>query len=248
MKKILLFVVMALAMLLPARADNYFTTGVNDTVRVNPIFLSNGYNLCVRSYFEARLDNISLTLTYPTGITVMSLIDGSDMNIPFVNCWGHDTIYNAHFTTNSDFSSISCVITEPGYMYVSGIGWVSYGSVKWEAGVHDNMFNLMLVFNSTFRSGNITINGVLSSTHDWRGVSLVGGALVSRQVHIYVGYLRGDVTGDEHVNISDITLLTSCVQNDLELDEFQTAAADMNNDGVLNITDITLLTSYVNGL
>ena len=246
MKKFL-FTFLLLATAGTALADNYFTAGVNDSIRINPIFLNNGFNVCVRSSFEARLDNINLTLTYPTGITVSNLYDGYDMSIPYVNSLGHDTIYNAHFITNSDYTSAYCSIVEPGYFLVSGI-WMCYGTVKWEAGTHDDMFDLLLLIDGAFRSGNITISGVLSSTHDWRGITLTGGAIVYRQILLYVGYMRGDVNGDEHLDISDITRLIAYLQNDSGLDEFQQAAADMNDDGVLNVTDVTLLTSYINNL
>lgn len=58
------------------------------------------------------------------------------------------------------------------------------------------------------------------------------------------GVRLGDVNGDGEVNISDVTLLISCVLNsDMSGVIFENA--DINQDGNLNITDVTQLISIV---
>ena len=56
--------------------------------------------------------------------------------------------------------------------------------------------------------------------------------------------LLGDVNGDGHVNITDVTALIAAVLND-NLSGIIVANSDMNGDGNINITDVTALISLV---
>ena len=56
--------------------------------------------------------------------------------------------------------------------------------------------------------------------------------------------MKGDVNGDQVVNITDVTILISAIQND-NYDNINFNNSDMNDDENINITDVTMLINYV---
>jgi hypothetical protein len=58
--------------------------------------------------------------------------------------------------------------------------------------------------------------------------------------------LKGDVNGDNEVNISDTACLTNYILGK-NPNPFILAAADINDDGIINITDVLMLVSIVLG-
>ncbi len=58
----------------------------------------------------------------------------------------------------------------------------------------------------------------------------------------------GDVDADEKVDVADVVKLLEFVNNDAELTEEETKAADINQDGNVNFVDAVRLFYYVNGL
>ncbi|MBO4314655.1 MAG: dockerin type I repeat-containing protein, partial [Prevotella sp.] len=58
--------------------------------------------------------------------------------------------------------------------------------------------------------------------------------------------LKGDVNGDNEVNISDSACLTNYILGK-DPNPFILAAADINDDGIINITDVLMLISIVLG-
>ena len=55
-------------------------------------------------------------------------------------------------------------------------------------------------------------------------------------------FLRGDVNGDGDIDVSDVTMMISCILNDTPID---LAVADMDNDDVVDVSDVTLLIAYI---
>ena len=229
-----------------ASADNYFTMGTNDSVRIHPMFLGNGYRIPVKAHFDGRLDYWHLDMTYPAGLSFNSDTIGPGMYVPFINRWGTDTMLVADLITLQNGGVIMSTITEPGYHDPDGDGnFDTYGTVKWEAGDYDEMFSILFIVNSSFRSGTISIDGLLSSTHDWRGGIVGYGVTFFRSVTVWVGYQLGDVNGDEVVNIADVTALANYVMSQTGFNEFQMVSGDINQDGILNISDVTALIHMV---
>jgi hypothetical protein len=72
---------------------------------------------------------------------------------------------------------------------------------------------------------------------------------IDYQPRVVTGYIsdtlvtRGDVNGDETINIFDITCLIDYLYRDGPTPSFH--AADVNADGVINIFDITYLITYL---
>lgn len=58
-------------------------------------------------------------------------------------------------------------------------------------------------------------------------------------------YLKGDVDGNEKVEVSDATLVQKYSAHKTSLSSVQLTAADVNNDGKYNVVDATLIQKYV---
>ena len=256
MKKIFTFFFLLVAAF-SASADSYFTIfeAVNDTLRINPTFL-NGYKpVTFGAHFDGYLDSWRLDLTYPE-ISIMKVIDvsrGSDMNIPYLQSDGTEAIYEATLTitpqyenTNYDGAiTISSISNEYGYWDPDNDGiYTSYGTVKWGAGDHYNLFKIDYKVLADCTGDSIVINGHLTSTPDLRGDTINTDFV--KKIYLKLAYLFGDVNGDEVVNIADVTALTNYVLDHGDwFDQYQLAAADINGDGVITVGDVTGLIALV---
>lgn len=58
-------------------------------------------------------------------------------------------------------------------------------------------------------------------------------------------YLLGEVNGDRHISISDVTAIQRSLAELEHLDETRLRAADVNRDGTVNIADATELQKYL---
>lgn len=236
---------MALAMLIPAQADNYFTMGKNDSIRINPAFLDYPKHVPVYAHFDGRLDCWQLVITYPTGLSYSSSTQASGMHVPFVNRNGTDSIYDAYLSVTNNGSIISSIINEFGYWDPDGNHiYDTYGTVKWEAGDHQMIDLTLMTSNSMAQTSQLIIYGILSSTADWRG-GTIGEVIFYKYITVYVGYRKGDLNGDEVITPTDATILTNYILNETGLNDYQLAAADVNGDGVINPTDITVLNNML---
>ena len=231
-----------------ATADNYFTIEgvVNDTLLINPLLLGSSRNTVFRAHFDGRLDYWSLTMIYPSGLSYGLLSSSeSDMEVPFVNRWGEDSVLSADLAVLQDGNIFMSSIVKNGYWDPDGDGYYdTYGTIKWEAGDYPEMFSMMLHIDNSFRSDTLAISGFLSSTHDWRGGTIGSGVLFYKNIIVHVGYKHGDVNGDGSINAADVTLLINLTLSQ-GADEFQLEAGDMNGDGSLTTYDATALIGYV---
>ena len=230
-------------------ADSYFTIGVNDTLRINPNTISSTTPTPVYAYLDGRIDSWTLDITYPDGLEPI-YIDGGNttaMYIPYIKSDGTDDIYQAVITDANNFTTLSSIITDFGYWDYNNDGiYEPYGTIKWEAGDHDPMFRIFCYSHYDCTGDTITITGSVSSTYDWRAGTTEGS--FNKKIYIYFGYMRGDLNGNEVVDILDVTLLIGYVRGQsTQLDSYQLAAADVNGDGLIDINDITDLIAMVNG-
>ena len=232
--------------LFSVHADNYFTMGQNDSIRIHPSTIGIQREVPVYAHFDGRLDAWNLTLTYSPGLSYNSCTPGDGMTIPYVDRNGCDAEFRANLSANNSGTLISSIIYEFGYWDYDGDSvYETYGTIKWEAGDYD-MFSLFLVPMAAMGdSATITINGILTSTDDWRG-GTIGHVIFHKQITMWVGYRRGDVNGDEVITITDSNLLASYLLNDSGLtNQYQLAAADLNGDGLINTTDLSLLNGMI---
>ena len=80
---ILLSLVLAASL---AQADNYFTIGENDTLRVT--VGSDTVTVPVRAYFDGRVSRWTLTMTYPEGLVPLFATEGPDMAVYYLDSTG----------------------------------------------------------------------------------------------------------------------------------------------------------------
>lgn len=224
---------------------NNITLG--DSVRIHPNRLSGYHLVTVAMHIDGMCDDWSMAVTFPGGITPklvngITALDG--MTVAYTDRYGDAQIYEAPLQVSANYSTISSHVSVTGYWDYDEDGYYEpYGSAKWMPGTRE-LFTLNLFIPYDYRSGYAVFDGTLTSGSDQRGAVLQGVKFYAK-TFIWVGYERGDINGDGHINITDVTLLISYTLNGDEdyLDEFSRAAADVNNDGDVNITDVTRLIS-----
>ena len=232
--------------LFSVHADNYFTVGENGILRISPGTINGGNKIVtVKMHLEGRIDSWSVTINYPSAFAPSSFEPSVDVtSIPYTKSDGSDSTYHA-MVMNMGYIGFSSTISEFGYWDFDHNGtYEPYGTIKWEAGDHDHMFDINFAIMGDCNGDSICLTGTMSSTYDWRGGTTGGNCY--RCVHIKVGYKLGDVNGDENVNITDVNELIRVVQNSIELDNYHAEAADINGDGQINITDVNLLIAIIN--
>lgn len=254
MKKIM-FIAAIFAASVAANAASYFTAG--DTLRVNPNKLDGYQPVEFYCQFDGFVDCWHLDMGYPKGITT-KLVSGitalEGMTITYFDRRGNVVTQECPLQVSAEYATIGSQTSGDGYWLVPNdegeeqdyIGYEWYGSVKWEPG-HHRMFMMNFYIAPEFRRGNIKINGHLTSGTDRRG-PVLSDYRFTKKTYLWVGYKRGDVSGNEVLDIGDITLLIDLtLGKDVPLDEFQRDAADVNGDGRVDIDDVTLLIDKVLG-
>ena len=231
---------------LSVNAANYISLG--DTVRIHPRYLDGYFNVDASMHIDGMVDDWQMSVTYPAGMTV-KLVAGitplEGMTVSYTDRYGRDQKCDVPLTVSAAYANISAHIAVQGYWQQpqqedeeTNIFYDCYGSVKWLPGDHD-MFNLNFYIAPAFRTGKVYFDGILTSGPDQRGAVLQGVHFV-RSTYFWVGYIPGDVTGNDVIDIGDVTLLIDIVLGKaVNLDEFALAAADANRDGEVNIDDVT---------
>ncbi|MBR5170501.1 MAG: dockerin type I repeat-containing protein [Muribaculaceae bacterium] len=239
----------ALLAVTASQADNYFTLGVNDTLRISRDNLGGNCYTSARAHFEGRLNIWFLNLYLPEGITVMAFEEGADMTVSYVDRGGNLSTYSARllYSDVEGGYGVSTFIDATGYWdYNFDNVLEPYGTLKWESGDYADMVRLTLAIDNSFKGGTATLSGSLTADFDTRGGTINSpGRHVpfSRTVTVVVDSAPGDVNCDGEVNITDAIDLINYLLNDegdISLD-----AADMNNDGEVNITDAIDLINYI---
>ena len=251
-----------------ASADNYFTlrtatdTIVNDTLRINPNWAGGFCKMYVPAHFDGRLDHWYLKMVHPGNMSVYdgNIVDlkvavGPAMTIEYLDQNGDSAIHNAVITTNIPnvieqdtlFASyFASTINVLGYWNHDEVRtFDSYGTVKWEAGYYDYMFAFSLFIPSGCVNADLTLDLTMTSTSDARG-NIVNNDRTFRTIHLYVGYLLGDVNGDGFVSIADVSTLIDWLLNGISVtDPYILAAADVDGDGVVEVSDISTLIDMI---
>ena len=126
------------------------------------------------AYFSARLSAIDCEITYPQGMTVVSAERGEDMAIEYMTARGRvATAYATIYGLYEPFTHILSTTGDAGYWQDpesdNPTAWVSYGVVKWEAGLHNEMLKCHVIFDADFTGGDIVVVTNVSSGSDSRG-------------------------------------------------------------------------------
>lgn len=245
MKKFLSIAAMTLLVSISMCAGNFITIG--DDVRIHPKYIGGYFQTTAVMQIEGMADSWTINTEFPKGITVklvagISPLDG--MNINYIDRFGQENVCVAPLQASSEYRTISSEVSTLGYWDYDQDGyWDCYGTVKWQSGNHE-LFDMLLAIAPDFRDGYLGWSGVITSGADQRGAVLQG-VRFSRPCHLWVGYMLGDVTGNDSHNVDDVTALISYVLKGDGLDEFGVAAADVNQDGNVTIADVTMLISMV---
>lgn len=226
-------------------ANNTITLG--DSVRIHPVHLDGYSQHPVTLFNSGYCDSWTMSVAYPEGLVVklvagVTPLDG--MTIPYKDRYGNKQICTVPLNVGAAYSTISSEITTTGWWDYDEDGlYEPYGTVKWSAGAHSLfMFNFYL--DPAFRGGYILMDGRITSGSDQRGPILQDVRFLSR-TWVWIGYQYGDVTGNEKINIDDVTALINFLLTGQGLDEFGVAAADANGDGVATIKDVTDLINHL---
>ena len=269
MKKFLSLILLLAAVAGTANADNYFTlraehaSAANDTLWFNPSVAGSYQQFYAVAHFDGYLDHWYLKITHPLHMDIYNNSDptkiiqeGPAMNVPYINSDGDSAVYHALLLTkvvnttreegDSLLSYFSSTITDFGYWdpYNNG-NYLSYGTIKWGPGTHDFMFDFNFYIPYGTMDVDINLNAALTSTADWRGVYTVNMNPCINNIHIHLGYIKGDVTGDGALTMADVTLLIDYLFDSVTLTQYQVAAADVTGDGLVTIADVTALSDLV---
>lgn len=222
-------------------SSNYITLG--DTIRIHPVHLDGYSQHIVTMHIEGMCDSWQMGVAYPEGLSpklVAGISPLEGMTVTFHNKYGAKTSYTPNLEVSAMYQNISAYITVPGYWDYNQDGeFESYGTAKWMPGDY-NLFEYNLYVSPSFREGYIYFDGMITSGSDQRGAVLQGVRFFSK-TWFWVGYQVGDVTGNEKINIDDVTALISYLVGGEGLDEFGIAAADANRDGRVTIADVTYI-------
>ena len=248
-KLILILGLLSATALLPCRtiastADfpNYFTMGVNDTVKVSPSVLGAQMTVPVLAHFEEMVYRWDINPSFPSGLSPVSAERCSDMDVHYLDSQGEEQVYQAVLTHSSGWETIASTITAQSYIDPYGSGsYLPYGFASWDIGDYE-MFNITFSVEGSFRQGVLQLDGSLSIKTPYGGYG--NSRFFYTEVTVIVEYEPGDVNGDGVVNITDVTQLISAALTDdysvIDIDN-----ADLNGDGEVNITDVTLLINLI---
>ena len=249
MTKHIIFFIVAMTSLL-ASADNYFTVGANDSLRINPMYLGSTVTVPVRAHLDGRIDYWYVRLLYhePYGLDIIATSRGPGMDVPYKDSLGRDTVYHAPLTylrTDTTVSVFISQIQEIGYWDGNGDGiYEPYGTVKWESGDYDCMFNVCFDLDPYFRLDTLSFDILITSSGDLRGGDISRYRSITRVI-AYAGLMLGDVDGNEVFGMGDLTALIDYLVYNEGLNEFQLAAADLNGDGIVGMDDLTVMINWL---
>jgi hypothetical protein len=250
MKKLIIFAAIALLATVSINSANYITFG--DSVRIKPACLDGYYHQPLAMTIDAYCDLWSLDLTYPDGLSV-KLVNGvvplAGMTVGYLDNDGSYQTLDAVWSVSAAYATLEARTRVPalwGYYDYRGDGvYMPYGVPKWEPGEYQVVeFNFYV--DPDFRGGYVTMDELFDCGGDTRG-PVLSNVSVFRKSYFWVGYMAGDVTGNERLDISDVTELIDRVLGKTKLDEFSEAAADANRDGVVDIDDVTIITKKILG-
>lgn len=226
-------------------AVNTITMG--DTVRIHPVHLDGYSKHVVSMHIEGMCDAWQMGVAYPEGLSpklVAGVTPLEGLSVDYHNKLGAKSIFTPNLEVSYQYRDISAYISVPGYWDYNEDGeWESYGTVKWMPGDY-RLFEYNFYVSPSFRSGYICFDGMITSGSDQRGAVLMGVRFFSK-CWFWVGYMLGDVTGNEKINIDDVTALINYQLTGEGLDEWGVAAADVNRDGKVTIADVSFLINNI---
>ncbi len=197
--KQLLLTLMTLALAGTAMADSYLYL---DDFEVIP---GQRITVPVKANFDGRVSGFQLDLTYPQGLTPVSIREGGDMAITYLESDGSEQTQSPAFYPNQAHDCCIAIFTNAGFWDPDGDGmYEQYGVIKWEAGAYDEMMLLTLNVDEGFTGDEIMLETELSSGSDTRGGTVTdlgqAGQLYSYVCHVTV---KPEVTAQPVINVQE---------------------------------------------
>lgn len=159
----------------------------------------------VKANFDGRVSGFQLDLTYPQGLTPVSIREGGDMAITYLESDGSEQTQSPAFYPNQAHDCCIAIFTNAGFWDPDGDGmYEQYGVIKWEAGAYDEMLLLTLNVDEGFTGDEIMLETELSSGSDTRGGTVTdlgqAGQLYSYVCHVTV---KPEVTAQPVINVQE---------------------------------------------
>lgn len=223
MKKILFAAMILLSLNASAESAIYsdeFIRLVPGTTEMTLTIHMNNDRVCDRWMFHLEL---------PDGIKPVSVTPLDGMTLTF-----NGGSMEAPLLVSNDLTSVSGFVGINQYWNPENNA-IENGVFKWGEGKHE-MMEIKFSVSPDFRFSVMFLNGIIDHGNvDERFFS---------PVNISVGYEPGDVNGDGHVSIADVSAIIDHLLGG-ELDEFKREAADVNTDGEVTIGDVSFLIDIV---
>ena len=143
-----------------------------ENVKVYSNHLGTGYEYCVpiKAYFSGRVSGLDLEITYPSGFNPTLIEAGEDMTVDYFDKYGiESTETPSLYGCVPPYNHVMATTNSYGYYQDESGNWVNYGVVKWEGGVHEEMFKLHFTVDENFKGGNVVFRTVCASGTDKRG-------------------------------------------------------------------------------
>jgi hypothetical protein len=159
----------------------------------------------VKANFDGRVSGFQLDLTYPQGLTPVSIREGGDLAITYLESDGSEQTQSPAFYPNQAHDCCIAIFTNAGFWDPDGDGmYEQYGVIKWEAGAYDEMMLLTLNVDEGFTGDEIMLETELSSGSDTRGGTVTdlgqAGQLYSYVCHVTV---KPEVTAQPVINVQE---------------------------------------------
>ena len=172
MKK-LLSLLLLMAVAATAYADCVFYI---DDYQVSRSDIANGTEITVpvKASFTARLNTWDLYIEYPEHMIPTYIEAGADMTITYYNSRGRETTAKAAlYGAAEPWDHVIGVLGEAGFWQDPNgedpTAWVTYGVVKWEGGIHEEMLLLSFIIEEGFEGGDVVFKTECASGVDERG-------------------------------------------------------------------------------
>lgn len=249
MKKNIIMAMLAAIVSMSMSSTNsfYFANAVNDSLRIKPSILGGYATYSVNMQTDAFCDFFHIGLSFPELLRpkmmyqVRGIEAGEGMSVGYIDRNGMYQVYNANLNVGSYYESVTGYIPEDGFWDYNHDGlYESYGTIKWEPGMTPDMFVINFFADEFFRKGWVVFDMQFGSGSDRRG-PVLGNVYAYKETLVWVGYLKGDVTGNERINIDDVSTLIAYLLGNAEFDEFEADAADVDNNGYIGINDVASL-------
>ena len=250
MKKLLLLLV-ALFLATSAYAEcTFFVDPTEFGITKDNIQNGDEIIIPIHANFSARVSAWDLYITFPEGMTVSFMETGQDFMIQYKNKRGRDATVVPPLNNSSEPSEHwTAANIELGYYQVDG-SWVSYGTVKWEAGEYEEMLLMYAVFDENYHGGDLVMTLMATSDSDLRGgtVNENGDAgqyftttTTLQDPNPTTPQIQNDINVDGELNITDLNAIINAILTGYG----SIMSMDVNGDGEINIADCNVMIDII---